>query len=165
MNTEFFRIMFDHAYWARDRILNAADGLSQDDYTRPNGFNYGSLRGILVHQLAAEVGWLGRWQGITLERLTDAEAPTLESLHEHWAVQEKKLRAYLDQLTDERLLESYNYTRQGKDYSHPLWQMVMQIVIHGTQHRSEAAEALTMIGRSPGDLDFAEYVRSKSQPA
>jgi hypothetical protein len=38
-----------------------------------------------------------------------------------------------------------------------LWLDLAQIVNHGTQHRSEAAEALTMVGRSPGDLDLSRF--------
>jgi hypothetical protein len=37
-----------------------------------------------------------------------------------------------------------------------------QILNHGTQHRSEAAEALTMVGRSPGDLDFSLFIQQRA---
>jgi len=39
-----------------------------------------------------------------------------------------------------------------------LWGMMTHVVNHATQHRSEAAMALTAMGRSPGDLDFLDYV-------
>ena len=39
-----------------------------------------------------------------------------------------------------------------------LWDMMVHVVNHGTQHRSEAAMALAAMGRSPGDLDFLDYV-------
>jgi len=33
----------------------------------------------------------------------------------------------------------------------------MEVIIHATQHRSEAAMLLTDYGQSPGDLDFLPF--------
>ena len=39
----------------------------------------------------------------------------------------------------------------------PVWQMLVHVVNHGTQHRAEAAVLLTGEGRSPGELDMIDY--------
>jgi uncharacterized damage-inducible protein DinB len=39
----------------------------------------------------------------------------------------------------------------------PVWQMLVHVVNHGTQHRSEAAALLSAEGRSPGELDMINY--------
>jgi uncharacterized damage-inducible protein DinB len=39
----------------------------------------------------------------------------------------------------------------------PVWQMLVHVMNHGTQHRSEAAAVLTAEGRSPGELDIINY--------
>jgi uncharacterized damage-inducible protein DinB len=36
--------------------------------------------------------------------------------------------------------------------------MMWHVLNHSMQHRSEAAVALTGMGRSPGDLDLLEYL-------
>ena len=44
----------------------------------------------------------------------------------------------------------------------PLWQPMLHVVNHGTQHRSEAAVLLTEAGASPGDLDLIDYLAERS---
>ncbi|MGH2491533.1 MAG: DinB family protein, partial [Candidatus Limnocylindria bacterium] len=39
----------------------------------------------------------------------------------------------------------------------PLWYFLVHMVTHSQQHRSESAQLLTQLGRSPGDVDFLDY--------
>jgi uncharacterized damage-inducible protein DinB len=40
-----------------------------------------------------------------------------------------------------------------------LWQAMLHVLNHGTQHRSEAAAMLTEFNHSPGDIDFMVFLR------
>ncbi len=167
MTPEYFRFLFEYNYRARDRLLSRISELSQADYERPNGFTYGSIRGILVHCLSGEWIWRSRWQdgvGPTLHLGAD-DLPTFGALRTRWAEEEAKMRLFLAELTAERLAARLEYTgTDGTRWSHLLWQLMAHMINHSTNHRSEAAEALTMIGRSPGDLDMAVYIRELSPP-
>ena len=46
--------------------------------------------------------------------------------------------------------------------SNLLWHILLHVAIHTVQHRAEAAQILTQIGQSPGDLDFDEYIEDAS---
>ena len=44
-----------------------------------------------------------------------------------------------------------------------VWQMLVHVVNHGTQHRAEAAALLTGEGRSPGELDLINYAEERAE--
>jgi uncharacterized damage-inducible protein DinB len=160
----FVRTLFDYSYWAWSRLFAAAAHLNHDAYGRPNGFTYGSLRGILLHSLWAEELWLSRWQGSgQVQEPSEAEVPTLETLVERWKGVEAGMRTFIEGLTPEKLRApvTYRSTRTDHVYTDPLWQLMVHVANHATQHRSEAAEALTIAGHSPGDLDLLDYFREQ----
>lgn len=45
-------------------------------------------------------------------------------------------------------------TRGGAVREVPLWLSMFHVANHGTQHRSEVAVMLTVLGHSPGDLEL-----------
>ena len=160
--------LYDYNYWANARVLRAAAQLTPDRFTAPHGLSHGSIRGALMHVLAAEIVWRLRCQdGISLTALpNENDFPTLELLQTRWAEEETKMRSFLRSLTDERLAQSFEYkTTKGVPQSSILWQVLAHVVNHGTQFRAEAAVALTVEGHSPGDLDLLFFMRQSASGA
>ena len=163
LNADYYRTMFDYGYWARDRLYVAMEGMTDEEYARPNGFTYNGLRSILTHTLGAEQIWLTRFLGEQPGPfLNDESLPTLADLKATWEKEETRMRQFLA-LASDASLENDVVTRMrnGNELRLPLWVLLTQVSNHGTQHRSEAAEALTLIGRSPGTLDFMNYYRER----
>jgi uncharacterized damage-inducible protein DinB len=171
LNADYFRTLYDYLYWARDKVLTAAEGMSEEEYARPNGFTYGSIRGILSHCVGGETIWLTRARGDVPAGLSSPPAPllpdsvpTVEALRARWQEEESKHRTFIDGLKDDDLKADVVFQgRDGNEARWPLWQILTLVYHHPIQHRSEAAEALTMVGRSPGNLDFMVYVRERRQ--
>jgi uncharacterized damage-inducible protein DinB len=66
----------------------------------------------------------------------------------------------LDRLDDEAI----NTPPDGADHplrGIPMWQTMVHLMNHGTQHRSEAAVILTEAGGSPGDLDVLDFAEER----
>jgi hypothetical protein len=80
--------------------------------------------------------------------------PTIDELRERWHVEWVAVDAWLPTLTDGLVL----YVHEGV----PVWQMLVHVVNHGTQHRAEAAALLTAEGRSPGELDLINYAEERA---
>ena len=161
MNAEGFRTLIDYQFWARDKLLAAAEGLSDEELARPNGFTYQSILGIFAHLVRGESLMHTRIRGEAPAAGASPPAPeTMADIKAAWAEVEKKARVYFEGLSDADLEgERVQVGRDGKELVWSLWQYIINLATHSGQHRSEAAEALTMVGHSPGDLDFSVYMR------
>ncbi len=164
MNMEYVRHLYDYHYWATGRILQAAEGLGEAEFTAATSHSHGSIQGTLAHMLSAEWMWLTRWQGTSPKTmLSAAEFPTLASVRERAAVEEQRMRTFISSLQDADLDRVVRYTNtKGKEFAYPLWKLMAHVVNHGTQHRSEVAAMLTDLGRSPGDLDMTVFLRERA---
>jgi len=159
--------LYDYNYWANRRVLAIARSLFESDLIAPAGLGHGSLMATLVHILYAEWLWRMRtqesyspgpqspWEALNLD-----DTATLDALRARWFEEERAMRAYLAGLRDSDLEQVVLYqTMSGEARENLLWQLLAQVINHGTQHRSEAALHLTQLGHSPGDLDFIIYLR------
>ncbi len=165
-NSDYFRTLFDFLYTSNNRLLNVAADLSEKEYVQKNGFSYGSIRGILTHALDAETLFISRLTGSTAPPVTEESAPSIEALTKRWREQEEETRRYLKQLTDVAVDTPVNFTRRdGSEGSATPWQLLSIVYQHTLQHRSEAAEALTLIGHSPGSMDFSFYLIQQARAA
>jgi uncharacterized damage-inducible protein DinB len=165
MNKSEIQTLFDYNYWANGLVLQSASNLSTAQFQAPYKLSHGSLRGALVHILGAEIVWRMRCQaGISMSALpAEGDFPTLAALQQRWTEEEQLMRAYLSTLNDEALNKTIIYkTTQGAPQENLLWQLLVHVVNHGTQFRSEAAVAETDYGQSPGNLDFIYYLRRKA---
>lgn len=159
MNLDYVHFLYGYNYWANERLLRAAEHVSDAQFVAATKHSHGSLRGTLVHTLMAEWMWLSRWQGVSpTTRLRDEDYPTLAALRARWRDEESKMRAFLATLTEHDLTRVIHYTNtRGEPFARPLWEMLAHVVNHGTQHRAESAAMLTDLGHSPGDIDLIYF--------
>ena len=75
-------------------------------------------------------------------------------LQGRWMIEQREMRAYLDTLTEETLNGTIRYVIPGAVREYVVWNILLDVILHATQHRSEAAALLTGYGQSPGDFDF-----------
>ena len=159
MNKQDILSLYGYNQWANAKILNAAANIMQEQFLADASFPHGGIRSTLTHALFAEWIWRNRWQGSSpTVRIQPQEFPTFESLRARWAEEEKLLMQFVEDVTDEWLnsVVAYQNTR-GVALQHTLWKMMVHVVNHGTQHRTEAAAMLTDFGCSPGDIDMIYF--------
>jgi uncharacterized damage-inducible protein DinB len=160
---EYINMIYDYNYWGNQRILNTCELLSQDQLDAPTKNGYASLRATLVHTMNANWIWLSRWNGVSPKApLDERDFPTLASIRARWQQEEQQTRTFLAALTESDLARDLTYQNlKGSAFALPLWQTLVHVVNHGTQHRSEVAFMLTALEHSPGDLDMSLFLNSR----
>lgn len=161
MNTKDIQLLYNYNRWANARILNAASSLTVEQFLAPAPFPHGGLRSTLTHVLFAEWLWRKRMEGDSPSVwIQPEEFPTLEPLRARLLEEGAAMDKFIASLTDEKLASVFHYkTTRGDPKEDALWQVMIHVVNHGTQHRSEAAAILTDMGCSPGDMDLIVFLR------
>jgi len=152
------RSLVDYNRWANERILAAADGVSDEEFAR-KGEDGLSIENALRHAARTQIWWLGNWTGADA---VDVER-SREGLRHAYADAQDRLEALVASTDDagwERMVE-FSF-QPGSPLRLPLWQTVTQVMLHCIQHRAEAAVLLTRAGRSPGNLDYIIWLLGRA---
>lgn|SRR5574338_889756 len=158
MTPDQVRTLFAYDRWATRRVLSVLDGLDAAVWQRPNVVGDRGLGGILVHHLGASQRWRNGFQETGEQPEPEAEPlPTINELRARWDAEWAAVDAWLPTITQGFV----DYLYEGV----PVWQMLVHVVNHGTQHRAEAAVLLTAEGRSPGELDLINYAEEMAGAA
>ena len=173
MKIDEIKLLYDYNEWADARILAACARVSPGQYAATASYGRGGLRATMVHIL--DNTWQQRitLQGYYEQPLADEAAydatelhedafPTLAVLRERWMREQQEMRAYLDTLTEETLNGSIRYVIPGALRERVVWHVLLDVIIHATQHRSEAAALLTGYGQAIGDFDFTMFLNERA---
>jgi uncharacterized damage-inducible protein DinB len=150
------RELFDYHYWARDRQLEACADLTGEQFLRPMGNSFPSIRDTLAHLVAAEWLWLERWRGRSPRSLLPPEEfPTPAAVRERWRAVETEMKQYLDGLREEALDSSFSYVNtRGETWTYALRDMLLHLLNHQSYHRGQVATLLRQSGIRPPQVDL-----------
>ena len=163
MELHCIRQLYDYNHWADRRILAMAGTLTNEDFIRPLGNSFSSVRDTLAHILGAEWIWLERWQGRSPKALLDAATfPNVQSLESRWETLAHDEMQFIEALTTQRLVQELPYVDlTGRRYSYPLWQQMVHVVNHSSYHRGQITTLLRQLGAEVVSTDFLMYYDDK----
>jgi len=167
MTPEDVRQLFDYNAWANQRALDAAAQLSGEQFVKPLGSSFSSVRDTLVHICGAEWIWLERFQGRSHSSIPDnSSVQSLAALREHWQPQAERLLSFVSGLTQDDLDRVFEYkTINFGMYKNPLWQSLQHLANHGTYHRGQVATLLRQLGVKPILTDLMHFYRERAAVA
>jgi uncharacterized damage-inducible protein DinB len=155
--------LFGYNRWATGMMLDAAECLTPEQFVEPDDTPFGSIRNELIHILDAQLGWMdicrSYLKGVKREfgDLMPEDYPDVESVHAVWDQVESTTETFLSTIDETDLARIIRAEFDWGVTEAPLWVMMLHLVNHGTQHRSEVAMKLTNFGCSPGMVDLLFY--------
>lgn len=164
MTVETLKQLHDYGYWANGKLLDVVSRLTPDEFTRPVGGGWGSVRTTLVHTMGAEWGWLGRSGGRERgPRLDPEKFPTFESVVEQWEAIRGYALEFLETLSDHDLQQRVDFELDGHPLSMTVAEMMSHAMVHGVHHRGQVAMMLRQLGHVPGNFDLLFYYLEKRE--
>ncbi len=154
-----FQTLFGYQFHTRNRLIERAAQLPEEDTLANPGYGHGSIHALLFHLLRAESGWrVAIETGIQPPPEKIETYPTFALLLPALHQEQQAWLDLLENLTAEKIESDLSLTTQrGRTFVIPCWRVLQHLILHGMQHHTEIAQLLTLKGQSPGDIDFIFY--------
>ncbi len=157
MNAHAFRHFYAYHFTENRKIWDRyVTQLSHEQFTQAVDYSHGSVRDQIVHLMSADDTWFSGLRGVEFpEPLNPADFHDRESMRAHWDNVEHNMRAYLAALRDDMLFEKPFPDGEDKDLI--LWQVLLHVANHGTDHRAQLLRLLHDLGVRTESQDYIFY--------
>ena len=159
MNANAFRHFYDYHFAENRKIWDAyITPLSYEQFTQNANYSHGSVRDQIVHLMSVDELWFSELRGLEpSEPLPTADIDDRKIIRAHWDNVEQSMRAYLGALQDEMLFDKpIEEPEEDKDLI--VWQVLLHVVNHGTDHRAQILRLLNDLGVRTESQDYIFYV-------
>ena len=158
MNADAFRHFYDYHFAENRKIWDRyVTPLSQEHFTQHVDYSRGSVQDQILHLISCDNNWFSGLRGVEIpEDLKPVDFPDRESIRAYWDSVEKTMRDYLATLQDQMLFEKPFLEGEDKDLI--LWQVLLHVANHGTDHRAQLLRLLNDLGVKTTSQDYIFYV-------
>jgi uncharacterized damage-inducible protein DinB len=155
VNAAAFRHLYDYHFAENRRLWAHVSTLPHEQFTRPAAYSLGSVRDQLLHLIWVDDVWFGQLRGVEPLPLPAASAD-LSAIRAHWDDLEQRMRDYLADLRDD-MLPGKPFPDHPEDKHLLLWQVLLHVVNHGTDHRAQLLRTLNDLGVETKSQDYVFY--------
>jgi uncharacterized damage-inducible protein DinB len=166
MNANAFRHFYNYHFTENRTIWDRyITQLSQEQFTQAVDYSHGSVRDQIVHLINADDIWFSELRGVEPAApfppatFDDGRQPGIERkrLRAYWDSVEQSMRDYLAELRDDMLFDQ-PIKEPEEDRELIVWQVLLHVVNHGTDHRAQLLRLLTDLGVKTTSQDYIFYV-------
>ena len=155
---EIIRTMMDYNYAWQRRLWDSIMTLTDDQFTADIPYSHGSLRNHMVHLANTDSGWLRGLKG-------EPNARTRRYIPDEYTTRES-VRAICEQVAGEvtayiAVLNEDDLDKQPEGLPLTIWQTLLHLANHGTDHRAQVLRALHDLGAPTFDQDLLFYLMKR----
>ena len=157
MNADAFRQFFEYHFKENHSLWECfVMQLSQEQFIEDVDYSHGSIRDQIVHLMSVDRTWFTGLRGGEIpEPLNPASFSDREAIRYLWDTIEQEMCEYLGSLCDNMLLEQ---PLEGEDKELYVWQVLLHVVNHGTDHRAQMLRILNDFGIKTTSQDYIFFV-------
>jgi uncharacterized damage-inducible protein DinB len=163
MDANAFRHFYDYHFTENRKIWDRyITALSNEQFTQAVDYSHGSVRDQILHLMSVDEAWFSDLRGVEIpEGDVLGDSQDRESIRARWDRVEQNMRAYLTELRDDMLFDK---PLEGEDKDLILWQVLLHVVNHGTDHRAQILRNLNDLGIETIYQDYVFYTYSHLIP-
>lgn len=149
---------FGHHTWATLRVMDACEGLSEEQLATTVPGTFGSIVDTMRHLVGADSWYLHRLGGEQYAPIEEEDEAKM-GLPELRAAMERQAAAWPEVLAADPDPDEFIEVRRddGSGFRATKGVRLAQVVHHGTDHRSQLCTALTTLGIEPPEIGVWEY--------
>ncbi len=170
MTLEGILYFYQYNTWATERLLEALEQLTPEQYIAPGCSGNGSIRDTLAHLFAVQYSWFS-WYDDTMKveeairyAIPGEEISTIALARERWMWVKEKTNSFLSSLTEEKITGIRTWSFPNMDGGAVLWKLLLHTANHGTHMRAQIVAAIRRFGYNPGALDLLQLVLKEAMP-
>ena len=158
MNADAFRHFYDYHFTENRKIWDRyVTPLSHEQFTQDVDYFQGAIRNQVVHLISVDDTWFSALRNIEVPQpLNPADFDDRKIIRAHWDSVEHTMREYLAALQDDMLFAKP--FEEGEDKDLILWQVLLHVGNHGTDHRAQLLRYLNDLGVKTAPQDYIFYV-------
>ncbi len=159
MNADAFRQLYNYHFSENRKMWDKyVTPLTSEQFTQGVSYSHGSVRNQIVHLINADDMWFSELLGIQpYEPPAHAVSDDRGIIRAYWDSVEQKMRGYLSDLRDDMLFEK-PIEEPDEDRVLFVWQVLLHVANHGTDHRAQILRLLNDLGVETSSQDFIFYI-------
>ena len=159
MNANAFRHFYDY-HFAQNREIwdKYVVPLSYERFTQSATYSHGSVQDQIAHLINVDDIWFSELRGVEPSApFPSANVDNRKIIRAHWDSVEQRMRDYLADLRDGMLFDK-PIQEPDEDKDLIVWQVLLHVVNHGTDHRAQLLRLLNDLGVKTSSQDYIFYV-------
>lgn len=140
MLTQAIHTLFEYTFWSFDRVWCCIELLNDEQFVEDIPYSVGSIRNQMVHIMSGTTRWIYRVKEEPMPNHIQFDSCNrISETKQRWEVMRADVMQYIHTLDEKALEETIHWELLGRGLSHDnqRWQILMHVVNHATDHRSQ----------------------------
>ena len=161
LSAAMLRDYIAYSDWARDRVIESANGISDEKLDKTFDVGLGSIRKTLAHLADVDRWWMENWSSDASRLFPQPrENAKLEQIKQDYRKTSDARNKFVAGLSDQDLNRAIKAQPEaGRTLDFPLGQTMIEVANHATHHRSHAINMLRRVGITVPPTDYSVIKR------